>query len=275
HLQDECERVRKDGSFLWLQATYNPVFDVEGKLVRILKIATDVTVKVNIRIEQESELKKKNSYLEHAARILRHDMHSGINTYIPRGISALRRRLPDQVVSDLKLEPPLKMLEGGLKHTQKVYKGVYEFTNLVKKDRQLTKELLNLTSILKEFLEGTAYKSDVFIGDLPSAYVSEQLFCTAIDNLIRNGLRYNDSPAKWVRVFMVDESHLGILDNGRGMTQEEFDFFSQNSMRRENQKESGSGLGLGICVAILNEHQFTITVEPAEPSGTLIKIKIF
>ena len=46
------------------------------------------------------EAKHKNTYLEHAAKILRHDMHSGINTYIPRGIRSLERRLensPDVV----------------------------------------------------------------------------------------------------------------------------------------------------------------------------------
>ena len=39
------------------------------------------------------EANHKNTYLEHAARMLRHDMHSGINTYIPRGIGSLERRL--------------------------------------------------------------------------------------------------------------------------------------------------------------------------------------
>ena len=44
--------------------------------------------------DQVNEINKKNSYLEHAARIIRHDMHSGINTYMPRGISSL---IPEQI----------------------------------------------------------------------------------------------------------------------------------------------------------------------------------
>jgi hypothetical protein len=31
--------------------------------------------------EVATELNKKNIYLEHAAKIIRHDLHSGINTY--------------------------------------------------------------------------------------------------------------------------------------------------------------------------------------------------
>jgi signal transduction histidine kinase len=94
-----------------------------------------------------------------------------------------------------------------------------------------------------------------------------------VDNLIRNGLKYNDSESKLVAIFMIDENTLAIQDNGRGMTQEEFDFFSKQNRRRDNQKEDGSGLGLGICIAILNEHNFQVSCERVE-EGTRIKIKI-
>nr|WP_250901650.1 MULTISPECIES: PAS domain-containing methyl-accepting chemotaxis protein [unclassified Dyella] len=36
-------RVRKDGSEAWIQATYNPIFDMAGKPFKIVKYATDVT----------------------------------------------------------------------------------------------------------------------------------------------------------------------------------------------------------------------------------------
>jgi PAS domain S-box-containing protein len=37
------KRIGKDGRELWLQASYNPVFDLNGKLTRIIKFASDVT----------------------------------------------------------------------------------------------------------------------------------------------------------------------------------------------------------------------------------------
>jgi methyl-accepting chemotaxis protein len=36
-------RVRKDGSNVWIQATYNPIFDMAGRPFKIVKYATDVT----------------------------------------------------------------------------------------------------------------------------------------------------------------------------------------------------------------------------------------
>jgi hypothetical protein len=200
-------------------------------------------------------------------------MHSGINTYMPRGISSLERRLTPEIIKDLKIESPLKMIKEGLQHTQKVYKGVYEFTNLVKKDAELNKETHNLTQILTDYLSNTSYTSQVAIDQLPTIDVNQALFCTAIDNLVRNGLKYNDSETKVVAISMEDEEHIAIQDNGRGMTQSDFDHLSQPYTRREGQKETGTGLGLNICVAILNEHGFKVTCEKNEV-GTKIKIKI-
>jgi methyl-accepting chemotaxis protein len=37
-------RVRKGGGVLWLQANYNPIFDVNGKVIKVVKYATDVTI---------------------------------------------------------------------------------------------------------------------------------------------------------------------------------------------------------------------------------------
>jgi PAS domain S-box-containing protein len=264
----EIVRIRKDGSLIHLQATYNPIIGVDDKIYSIMKIATDVT---NSH-EQKKEIEKKNTYLEHAAKILRHDMHSGINTYIPRGISSLERRLTPEAIENLKIEAPLKMIKEGLKHTQKVYRGVYEFTNLVKKDAVMEKTKCDLKEILENYLVSTAYKSQVLIEELSELEVNESLFCTAVDNLIRNGLKYNDSDSKWVKIRR-EKNIIIIQDNGRGMTQKEFEKLSEPYTRKEDQKESGSGLGLNICIAILTEHGFTVSCEKNK-IGTKMKIKL-
>jgi PAS domain S-box-containing protein len=41
--QDEFKRVHKNGDPVWLQGSYNPILDLSGKPVRVLKIATDIT----------------------------------------------------------------------------------------------------------------------------------------------------------------------------------------------------------------------------------------
>jgi PAS domain S-box-containing protein len=262
-------RVKKDGSSSYLIATYNPILNDNGKTYRILKIATDITPSVL----QQIEIEKKNTYLEHAAKIIRHDMHSGINTYIPRGVSSLERRLTPEDIEKLKISVPLKMIKEGLSHTQKVYKGVYEFTNLVKKDAIFHTSLCDLKEILNSYLTSTSYKSQVLISDLPTISVNESLFCTAVDNLIRNGLKYNDSDTKIIKIYMESDNLLIVQDNGRGMSQQDFEYLSKPYVRNMSQKESGSGLGLNICLAIMKEHGFELTCEKND-IGTKMKIKL-
>lgn len=265
----EFKRITKDGKEIWIYGNYNPISDPYGNTYKILKVATNITD----RKLAEFEIAKKNTYLEHAAKILRHDMHSGINTYIPRGLSSLKRRMTEDQIRELKIDAPLRMIEEGLTHTQKVYKGVKEFTNLVKKDAQLDKQVYDLKEILHSYFSSTSYVKQILIKDLISLEVNEALFCTAVDNLVRNGLKYNDNSTKMVTIFMEDDSTLCIQDNGRGMSQKEFMELSKPYVRKENQKENGSGLGLNICIAIMEEHKFKVTAEKLE-EGTKLKIKL-
>lgn len=39
----EYKRIGKDGREVWIQATYNPIYDPRGKLVKVVKFATDYT----------------------------------------------------------------------------------------------------------------------------------------------------------------------------------------------------------------------------------------
>jgi methyl-accepting chemotaxis protein len=265
----EFERVKSSGEHIWLQATYNPILDLAGNPYKVMKIAVDITE----TIQQQKEIEKKNTYLEHASKILRHDMHSGINTYIPRGITSLERRLTDEQVKELKIEAPLKMIKEGLSHAQKVYRGVFEFTNLVRPNATLSKKTCNLSEILSSYLSSTAYKSQVLIEDLGSAEVNESLLCTSLDNLIRNGLKYNDSSTKFVKLYRVNDT-IFIEDNGRGLSSEDFKILSQPYTRKEDQKETGTGLGLNICIAILEEHGFGIECNKLDTIGTQFKINI-
>lgn len=42
-------RKRKDGQLLWLESTYNPIFDDKGKVLKIVKFASDITERRNER----------------------------------------------------------------------------------------------------------------------------------------------------------------------------------------------------------------------------------
>jgi signal transduction histidine kinase len=222
--------------------------------------------------EQLNDIAKKNSYLEHAARIIRHDMHSGINTYMPRGITSLEKRLTTEDIQRLKIEGALKMVKEGLNHTQRVYKSVYEFTNLVKQNVVLNKTLVDTKDLIWKYISPNSYSSQVEISDLSEMEVNETLFCNAVENLIKNGLSYNDSEVKKVKIYN-EEEYLIVEDNGRGFSQKQFEKHLTKYSKKADVTGDEKGLGLNICVAILEEHGFKLTCEKIE-SGTKMKIKI-
>jgi signal transduction histidine kinase len=227
----------------------------------------------DIEIEQQiSDIAKKNSYLEHAARIIRHDMHSGINTYMPRGISSLEKRLTTEDIQRLKIEGALKMVKEGLNHTQRVYKSVYEFTNLVKQNVVLNKSLVDVKDLVWKYILPNSYSSQVEISDLGELEVNETLFCNAVENLIKNGLSYNDSEVKKIKIYN-EEEYLIVEDNGRGFSQKQFEKHLTKYSKKADVTGDEKGLGLNICVAILEEHGFKLTCEKIE-GGTKMRIKI-
>lgn len=249
------------------------VIGISLLILMIIAILQRKTIKVkDDEIENQlKDISKKNTYLEHAAKIIRHDMHSGINTYMPRGISSLEKKLTSDDIKNFKLESSIKMIKEGLNHTQKVYKSVYEFTNLVKQNVVLDKKEIDLKKLLFDYFNNTSYKDQIILEDLITTNVNEILFCGAIDNLVKNGLKYNDSEIKKVKIYM-DENYLIVEDNGIGMSQDQFNDICLNYKNKKN-KENESGLGLNISLAILTEHGFDLTCEKLK-LGTKMKIKI-
>ena len=60
--QGGFNRRGRDGAEIWLQASYNPIFDQAGRAQRVLKIATDITRQVLL----EREVKARGAALEGA-----------------------------------------------------------------------------------------------------------------------------------------------------------------------------------------------------------------
>ncbi len=59
----EYLRLGRGGREVWIQATYNPIFDVQGRAFKIVKFATDLTV----RRRMETDLRTAKEQAEHAA----------------------------------------------------------------------------------------------------------------------------------------------------------------------------------------------------------------
>ena len=52
----EYKRLAKDGSEIWIQASYNPIFDKTGKPYKIVKFATDITAQKILNSDYASQI---------------------------------------------------------------------------------------------------------------------------------------------------------------------------------------------------------------------------
>lgn len=57
-ISDRVHRIRKDGSSLWVEATYNPIFDHRSRVYKLVKFATDVTEEVTAALQMEEMVRQ-------------------------------------------------------------------------------------------------------------------------------------------------------------------------------------------------------------------------
>ncbi|GLQ98143.1 methyl-accepting chemotaxis protein [Dyella mobilis] len=61
------KRIGKGGRTIWIQATYNPIFDLNGRLAKVIKFATDVTAQVeleqSVKLRAEQDQRKVEDLL--------------------------------------------------------------------------------------------------------------------------------------------------------------------------------------------------------------------
>lgn len=67
YLSDQFKRLGKGGREVWIQASYNPILDVNGKPVKVIKYATDVTEQKLRNIDYQGQLEaigRSNAVIE-------------------------------------------------------------------------------------------------------------------------------------------------------------------------------------------------------------------
>jgi methyl-accepting chemotaxis protein len=108
------KRIGNNGKTIWIQATYNPILDLNGKPYKIVKFATDITAQVNLEVsvaaKADSDGAKIKRLLESVERAAQGDLTSKIAVdgdepldHLAEGISKmiadLRKVIGDVVAS--------------------------------------------------------------------------------------------------------------------------------------------------------------------------------
>jgi methyl-accepting chemotaxis protein len=70
----EFRRIAKDGRPVWIQATYNPIFDAEGKPFKVVKFASDVTAAK----ARNADFEGKNQAVDRVQAVIEFDLQGKV-----------------------------------------------------------------------------------------------------------------------------------------------------------------------------------------------------
>ncbi|WP_417768862.1 methyl-accepting chemotaxis protein [Stappia sp.] len=87
----EFRRLGKGGRDVWLQASYNPVFDRAGRTVMVVKLATDITAEKRRSLETSGEI----AAIQRSQAVISFDMDGTILDANPNFLDAMGYRLEE------------------------------------------------------------------------------------------------------------------------------------------------------------------------------------
>ena len=115
--------------------------------------------------------------------------------------------------------------------------------------------------------------------DIPQIYADKDQIERAVRNIISNAIKYGVKGG-YVNIYagsIYNEIYIKVVDNGKGMTEEElshvFERFYRADTARTREK-GGTGLGLSIAKEIIENHGGSITIESKFGEYTKVTIHL-
>jgi two-component system sensor histidine kinase/response regulator len=255
-LADEYLRLGKDGHEVWIQATYNPIFDAEGKPFKVVKLATDLSQRRAMEVELRSAKERAESAAAARGTFLAnmsHEIRTPMNAII--GFT--------EALLDTQLDPTQRRHLGTVHYASRsmlrLLNDILDTAKLEKGAVELEIDDFSLRELcdqIQSSLRITAAKKGLALvldypADVPGAFRSDAMRVQQILlNLLGNAIKFTHTGSVTLRVRYVDGvTVLEVIDTGIGIEaaslERIFDPFAQADVSTTRQY-GGTGLGTTI-----------------------------
>ena len=280
----EFQRFGKNGSEVWIQATYNPIFDVDGKVSKVIKFATDLSQ----RRAMEQDLRTAKDRAEHAAAArstflanMSHEIRTPMNAII--GFT--------EALLDSPLESTQRRHLGTVHHAARsmlrLLNDILDTAKLEKGAVELEIEAFSLRELCDQILASlriTAAKKGLTLAlDYPptvaefwqgDAFRIQQILL----NLIGNAIKFTHEGSVTLRVSGSDgQLRFDVVDTGIGIDEAGlkriFDPFSQADAST-TRRYGGTGLGTTIARQLTELMGGQISVASTVGQGSTFSVQL-
>lgn len=146
----EYRRVGKGGREVWIQATYNPIFDLHGKVFKIVKFATDIT-------EQKRAVNLLGAAL---AKLADNDLQARIDTPFRGEMDTVRKALNHTVDRFADIVHKLRRASGSLRSaTSEILAGAGELSERTTRQSLSIQQTSSAMDQLSQTVQGNANRA--------------------------------------------------------------------------------------------------------------------
>lgn len=259
-----------------------PVLDADGWMMGSVIVFHDIQAFREIRRQREvliqdlsaanEKLRSSNAALEEYARVASHDLQEPL-----RKIESFSQVLIEDYGANLNDEARsyLDIVTDAARRMRRLIRDVLAFSRAGTSEQPLAAVNLNqVMEVVKDNLSERIQEkgAGVTVQSLPKVYADETQMVQVFQNLVGNGLKFNDKPRPTVEVFAEEqpiEWKIFVKDNGIGMSESEsHNIFAPFKRLHSRDEYEGTGIGLAICRRIVTRHGGSIGVESAPNVGS-------
>ncbi|HKL42646.1 MAG TPA: HAMP domain-containing sensor histidine kinase [Clostridia bacterium] len=253
---------------------YEPVkMEANEEFVQLNNIFNQMIKKIEQEklLRRESEENRKKLVLD-----ISHDLKNPLASIL--GYSEL---MCSENISQETLVKYSNIINRNAKRSNELITDLFDYSKLNSEDYFINKENVDFTEYIRRYvvehidlLDSESFDYDFIIPEHRiNVAIDQKLFKRALNNILNNAIKYNDSGTK-IRIEILEENdyvRITISDDGDGIPSELrnniFKPFASNM-----KSESSSGLGLAICKKIVDKHNGELIYHKNQKKGTAFTI---